>query len=406
MQRFPKVATALVPLLVVLAACGEQTPTSPAVARVQTSAALVAPTTWSASGPGTVTLINDGSTGNPSMSYAMSGSSVWSTRTWSFSTTAASAGTITQNYDYSGYHAYFQVRVFMVPFVIHNAVKLPLPGGFAAGPVDCCTSPSGGFHYTGSVTFNVSAGDTFGFDFGGSNFDSDARLLGTFTVVFPALPQDVTPPVITPTVTGTLGNNDWYTSDVGISWNVTDHESAISATSGCDASTLSVDSNDATYTCKATSAGGTSSNSVTVKRDATAPVIAYAGNNGTYTVDQQVNITCSATDAMSGIASSNCPGASGPAYSFGVGTQTLSASASDNAGNGSSASTQFTVQVTPGSLCTLVRRWVSQKGVANSMCQQLANGAYGAFRNHVSAQSGKTVSSANAAILISLSQSL
>jgi hypothetical protein len=64
------------------------------------------------------------------------------------------------------------------------------------------------------------------------------------------------------------------------------------------------------------------------------------------------------------------------------------------------------VSVTSGSLCTLVRQWVSQHGVANSMCQQLANGAYGAFRNHVSAQSGKFVSAAHASILISLSRSL
>jgi hypothetical protein len=53
-----------------------------------------------------------------------------------------------------------------------------------------------------------------------------------------------------------------------------------------------------------------------------------------------------------------------------------------------------------------VQRWVSQRGVANSMCQQLRNGAYGAFRNHVSAQSGKFVSAANADILIALSNEL
>ncbi len=140
--------------------------------------------------------------------------------------------------------------------------------------------------------------------------------------------------------------------------------------------------------------------------DHTPPVITFTGNQGTYTVDQTVAITCSATDAGTGIATSNCPGASGPAYLFGVGTTTLNASATDKAGNSASASTQFTVQVTSGSLCSLVQRWVNQAGVANSMCQQLTNGAYGAFRNHVTAQSGKFVTAANAAILISLSKSL
>jgi len=53
-----------------------------------------------------------------------------------------------------------------------------------------------------------------------------------------------------------------------------------------------------------------------------------------------------------------------------------------------------------------VQRWVSQRGVANAMCQQLRNGAYGAFRNHVAAQRNKTVSAAHADILIALSNAL
>jgi len=404
---FPRVAAALVPLLVVVAACSEHSvsPVEPAALARVVPARSVAPTTWSAGGPGTVTLNNDGSTTNPSMSYELSGPVVWSSQTWSFSTTAATTGAVTEHYDYSGFHAWFAVQVFIHPFVVHNAVKTYLPGS-AYGPANCCSSPSGGFDYTGSTTFNVTAGDTYGYEFGGSNGDSDWRLLGDFTIVYPPKPLDSTPPVVLSSVTGTLGNNGWYTSDVGISWTETDDQSPISTTTGCGPSTLGTDSNGSTYTCSATSAGGSASASVTVKRDATAPVIAFAGNAGTYTVDQSVSITCAASDAMSGLASSTCPGASGAAYTFGVGTQTLAASAEDNAGNTAAASTQFTVQVTSGSVCALVNRWVSQKGVANSMCMQLQNAAYGAFRNHVSAQSGKTVSPANAAILIALSQSL
>ena len=66
----------------------------------------------------------------------------------------------------------------------------------------------------------------------------------------------------------------------------------------------------------------------------------------------------------------------------------------------------FTVIVTRASLCALVNRWVDQAGIANSMCQQRTNGAYGAFRIHVSAQSGKSVTAAHADILILLSKSL
>src|SRR6185503_1845976 len=73
---------------------------------------------------------------------------------------------------------------------------------------------------------------------------------------------DSTPPVITPTVSGTRGTNDWYTSDVAVSWNVSDSESPIGATSGCDPVTISTDTTGVTLTCTATSASGTASKSV------------------------------------------------------------------------------------------------------------------------------------------------
>ena len=46
-------------------------------------------------------------------------------------------------------------------------------------------------------------------------------------------PSDTTPPIIVPTVTGTLGNNGWYVSDIDVSWTVTDPDSPVT-TSGCD----------------------------------------------------------------------------------------------------------------------------------------------------------------------------
>jgi|GEM_PF-5272918 len=144
-----------------------------------------APPTWSVSGPGTTTLLNDGSTGQPSMSYALSGSVVYSTQTWTFANTAQSAATVTESFSYSGFHAYFQVRVFVHPFVIHNGVKTYLTG-IDQGPINCCTPPSGGFTIAASTTFNLLAGDTYGFEIGGSNFDSNSVLNGTFTIVTPA----------------------------------------------------------------------------------------------------------------------------------------------------------------------------------------------------------------------------
>ncbi len=93
--------------------------------------------------------------------------------------------------------------------------------------------------------------------------------LGTFAV----FAGDPSPPTITPHVTGQLGANGWYTGDVTVTWDVADAQSPISAATGCDATTIDVDTAATTLTCSATSDGGTASASVTVKRDATAPTV-------------------------------------------------------------------------------------------------------------------------------------
>jgi hypothetical protein len=116
---------------------------------------------------------------------------------------------------------------------------------------------------------------------------------------------DHTAPAIEPSVTGTLGANGWYVSDVAVTWRVTDDESPIAASTGCEAASVTADTDGITYTCSATSAGGSHSESVTIKRDATAPVVSAtrapaANANGWNNTD--VTATYSATDAMSGVA--------------------------------------------------------------------------------------------------------
>ena len=49
--------------------------------------------------------------------------------------------------------------------------------------------------------------------------------------------DDLTPPVIGPTVSGTLGSNGWYVSDVAVTWDVQDPDSPVSSQTGCDAAT-------------------------------------------------------------------------------------------------------------------------------------------------------------------------
>jgi hypothetical protein len=140
------------------------------------------PATWSLSGPTGATFTSNGSTFMPSFAYNINlGGGGVPTRTWTFFAFASAAGTIERSFSFAGYHAFFSVTAFVRPFVVHNGVKTYIAGAVNQGPVNCCSAPSGGFLYTGGATFTVQQWDTYGFEVGGSNFDSDSRLIGTFT---------------------------------------------------------------------------------------------------------------------------------------------------------------------------------------------------------------------------------
>jgi hypothetical protein len=154
------------------------------------------PDVWSASGPGTVTLIGDGSTSDPSFSYEYctqpgcsdTGGGGVPTQTWTFEATAATAETVTLPYTYTGNHRYAGVTVFLNSFVTPAEESTTTTPLVSAGPASCvdpgCAgdTPSGGFTYTGTQTFTLSAGETYGFTLGGGNGDSDSILQGTFTL--------------------------------------------------------------------------------------------------------------------------------------------------------------------------------------------------------------------------------
>jgi CSLREA domain-containing protein len=165
---------------------------------------------------------------------------------------------------------------------------------------------------------------------------------------FEFIPPDLTPPVIVADVAPPPNANGWNNTDVTVTWNVSDPESGIASSSGCDAMTLTSETSGTTLICSATNGASlSSSESVTVKIDKTPPTVTYTGNAGTYTFDQTVNIACSAADNLSGVGSTTCADISGPASSFGPGTHTFSATATDMAGNVGNGSTTFTVSNPP-----------------------------------------------------------
>jgi hypothetical protein len=113
------------------------------------------------------------------------------------------------------------------------------------------------------------------------------------------------------------------------------------------------------FTQSGNAGAGPGSNAAAVFQiDTHPPTVTYAGNGGTYGILAPVAITCTAADAVSGVASTTCANASAPAWSFGAGQHTLSATATDKAGNTGNGSTSFTVTVSAADLCTLTRQFV------------------------------------------------
>jgi len=130
------------------------------------------------------------------------------------------------------------------------------------------------------------------------------------TFLSPFVHIDRTPPVVTPRAIGTIGNNGWYRSDVLVEW-LLDDASYIDIVTGCGDSTVSQDTASVTFTCTARSPGGTTSNSITLKRDATAPALAFGAAtpapNANGWNKTNVSIPFTTSDALSGVASSSGP---------------------------------------------------------------------------------------------------
>ena len=160
-------------------------------------------------------------------------------------------------------------------------------------------------------------------------------------------PSDTTPPSISYVLNPASpdGANGWYVSDVTLTWTVSEPESPGSlVTTGCVDQNITSDQAATTYSCSATSNGGSAGPvDVTIKRDATKPSVALDGgpaDGGSYYFGSvPAAPTCSASDATSGLDGS----CSVSGYSALVGSHTVTASATDNAGNSASASASYSV---------------------------------------------------------------
>jgi hypothetical protein len=214
-------------------------------------------------------------------------------------------------------------------------------------------------------------------------------------------------------------SNGWYNHAVTITFSGDDLTSGIAictsaSYSGPDAAAASVSGS-----CTDT-AGNTANGSATLAYDATVPTITYAGNQPSYTITQTVSITCAAADNLSGIATTTCQDINAPAYTFVVGANSVTTTATDQAGNVGSGSVTFTVTATASDLTTLTQQFVTNRTVARQLTAplggiQLANMAHNAklkasFVNTyvllVNMQRGRTLTTQQADTLIALARTL
>jgi len=211
---------------------------------------------------------------------------------------------------------------------------------------DDCSLGSG----TGEVTLTALDGGscTVNADEAGNAFFLAATTLGA-TVSIP----DASAPDITPNVTGTLGNGGWYTSDVTVTWTVSDSGSDITSSTGCDEVDITADQASTDYTCEATSAGGTDSSTVSIKRDATVPTLTPSVAPSPVVLGGSVAASANATDPTPGSGVDSSTVQCGAVSSSAVGTFTFACSASDLAGNASgNVGASYTVAAPFGSFLT------------------------------------------------------
>jgi hypothetical protein len=174
--------------------------------------------------------------------------------------------------------------------------------------------------------------------------DGDTNNQADVIVVGPAAPDDTGPTVRTVVTPDTPdGDNGWYTGTPTLRWRLMDAQSNVTSRPGCDTVTINGDSDadGTTYTCTATSAGGTAEESITIRRDATRPTVTPAvtpaqpdGTYDWYITSPQVTIACS--DGASGVAT--CAPSAPVTVGEAPGVQRVDAQATDVAGNFSAVS--------------------------------------------------------------------
>ncbi|MDA8154971.1 MAG: SMP-30/gluconolactonase/LRE family protein [Actinomycetota bacterium] len=230
---------------------------------------------------------------------------------------------------------------------------------------------------------------------------------------------DRTPPTVTATAASAPNSYGWNNTGITVSFSCSDSLSGIAS---CPTPvTVATEGANQNIAGTATDmAGNTASSSAIVSIDETPPVIAITGITNGATYDLGLNVptaSYTATDALSGVATSSASLTGGDG--LGLGTFTYTVTASDKAGNATAQSAVYNIIATTDGTSALINQYfssgaITSSDVYNSLLSDLiaaktdynssnssaGNNKMQSFIKLVQAQNGKSISSQAAAVLI------
>jgi hypothetical protein len=324
--------------------------------------------------------------------------------------------------DNSDPNADFRIRISVVdatpPTIVPSVSGTPGGGGWYVSDVTLSWSVTD----PGSAVSSTSGCDTttLSADTAGTTLTCTATSAGGPDSESVTIMIDQTAPTISASGSPVANPDGWNNTDVRVSFVCAD---TLSGTAACSSPvTLTNEGAGQSATGTVTDVAGNAASATLdgINIDKTAPKVVYSGNLLTYTVDQPIAIVCTASDALSGVASDTCADVSGPASAFALGINSYSATALDLGGNQGSGSTTFVVMVTASSLCNLTQTLSDDPGIAISLCAKLdaaaaaeergtpyaKAGQLHAFANELEAQRGKAFTAEEAEILAGLGGAL
>jgi hypothetical protein len=213
---------------------------------------------------------------------------------------------------------------------------------------------------------------------------------------------DATPPITSAAVSSSGNPAGWYNTDLTVTLSASDVLSGVAKTEyNLDGAGWTIYGRpipitaEGSYTLQYRSVDKASNQEVDkdllVKLDKTKPTVTYSSHPASYTADQKVTFSCTAADQpnLSGLNSATCQNIDAPAYSFQLGTNTISATATDKAGNVGSGSTTFTVTTDAATLDRLIDQFLPTPPNTNGDRQQL--------KSHIGKKTFESKVQANAA---------